>query len=85
MRIRSHGQDRVVIDPTGPVPPYLQVAVVIEAAIRKGIYPKGSRIRTESELVERLEIARSTTRRSVGRLRELGLIRTVPQRGSYVL
>jgi GntR family transcriptional regulator len=73
-----------VIDPTGPVPPYLQVAGILEAEIKGGKYPKGTRIPTESELIERFEIARSTARRSIARLRDQGLIFTVPQRGSYV-
>jgi GntR family transcriptional regulator len=73
-----------MIDPTGPVPPYLQVAAILEAEIEGGRYPKGTRIPTESELVERFEIARSTARRSIARLRDQGLIVTVPQRGSYV-
>jgi GntR family transcriptional regulator len=73
-----------VIDPTGPVPPYIQVADILAAEIRSGKYPKGSRIPTESELTDRFEIARSTARRSVARLRELGLVHTVPQRGTYV-
>jgi GntR family transcriptional regulator len=73
-----------MIDPTGPVPPYLQAAAVLEREIKAGKYPKGSRIPTESELVERFEIARSTARRAVARLRDQGLITTVPQRGSYV-
>jgi GntR family transcriptional regulator len=73
-----------MIDPTGPVPPYLQVAAILEAEIKGGKYPKGTRIPTESDLVERFEIARSTARRSIARLRDQGLIVTVPQRGSYV-
>ena len=73
-----------MIDPTGPVAPYLQVAAILEREIREGKYPKGSRIPTESDLVQRFEVARSTDRRSIAHLRELGLIMTVPQRGSYV-
>jgi DNA-binding GntR family transcriptional regulator len=74
-----------MIDPTGPVAPYLQVANILRAEITSGKYPKGSRIPTESELVERFEVARSTARRSIAVLREEGLIQTVPQRGSYVV
>ena len=74
-----------MIDPIGPVPPYQQVADILRAEIKSGKYRKGMRIPTESELVERFEIARSTARRSIAVLRDEGLIRTVPQRGSYVL
>ena len=72
------------IDPTGPVPPYRQIAAIIRARIESGEYPKGSRIPTESEIVETFEVARTTARRSIALLREQGLIETVPQRGSYV-
>ena len=40
------------IDPLGPVPPYRQIAAIIRARIESGEYPKGSRIPTESEIVE---------------------------------
>ena len=72
------------IDPTGPVPPYRQIAAIIRPRIESGEYPQGSRIPTESEIVETFEVARTTARRSIALLREQGLIETVPQRGSYV-
>jgi len=71
------------IDPTGPVPPYLQVAEIIRGQIRSGQLSAGSRI-TEAEITETYEVARSTARRTLAVLREEGLIFTVPQRGSYV-
>jgi len=73
------------IDPTGKVPPYRQVAEIIAAKIASGEYARGSRIPTESELVETYEIARSTARRAIAVLREQKLVETVPTRGSYVL
>jgi DNA-binding GntR family transcriptional regulator len=73
------------IDPTGKLPPYRQVAQIIADKITAGVYPRGTRIPTESELVETYEIARSTARRAVAWLREQNLIETVPTRGSYVL
>jgi GntR family transcriptional regulator len=73
------------IDPTGKLPPYRQVAEIIAGKIASGEYPRGSRIPTESELVETYEVARSTARRAVAWLRAQNLIETVPTRGSYVL
>lgn len=73
----------VKIDPTGPVPPYLQIAEEIRRQIRAGELAPGNRI-TEAEIVETYEVARSTARRTFAVLREEGLIFTVPQRGSYV-
>jgi GntR family transcriptional regulator len=72
------------IDPTGPVPPYRQIAAIIRARIESGEYAKGTRIPTESEMVETWEVARTTARRAIALLREEGLVTTVPQRGSYV-
>jgi DNA-binding GntR family transcriptional regulator len=73
------------IDPTGPVPPYRQIAEIIRQRITSGEYPKGTRIPTESEMVETWEVARTTARRAIRVLREEGLVQTVPQRGTYVL
>jgi DNA-binding GntR family transcriptional regulator len=72
------------IDPTGPVPPYKQIAAIIRARIESGQYPKGTRIPTESEMVETWEVARTTARRAIALLRDEGLVTTVPQRGTYV-
>lgn len=72
------------IDPTGPVPPYRQIAEIIRSRIESGEYPKGSRIPTESEMVETWEVARTTARRAIALLRDQGLVETVPQRGTYV-
>ena len=73
------------IDPTGPVPPYRQIAAIIQARIESGEYPQGSRIPTESEMVGTWEVARTTARRAIALLRDQGLVATVPQRGTYVL
>ena len=72
------------IDPTGPVPPYKQIAAIIRARVESGEYATGTRIPTESEMVETWEVARTTARRAIALLREEGLVTTVPQRGSYV-
>jgi GntR family transcriptional regulator len=74
----------IKIDPTGPVPPYRQIAEIIRKGIKSGEYPKDSRIPTESEIVETWEVARTTARRAIAVLREEGLVYTVPQRGTYV-
>jgi GntR family transcriptional regulator len=72
------------IDPTGPVPPYRQIAEILGSRIESGEYAKGTRIPTESEIVDTWEVARTTARRAIALLREQGLIETIPQRGSYV-
>jgi len=73
------------IDPTGKLPPYRQVAEIIAGQIRDGRLRKGERIPSESELIEKYEVSRSTVRRTVAYLRDQGLVETVPTRGTYVL
>lgn len=73
------------IDPTGKLPPYVQIGEIIAAEIKSGKYPKGSKIPSETELLERFEVARSTVRRSIRWLRDHDLVETVATRGSYVL
>lgn len=73
-----------MIDPTGPVAPYRQIAEILRERIASGDLPKRSRI-TESEITETYEVARNTARRALAVLRDEGLIMTVPQRGSYVI
>jgi DNA-binding transcriptional ArsR family regulator len=58
--------------------------LTLRRRIESGQYPPDTRIPTESELMEALEVARTTARRAIAVLREEGLIYTVPQRGSYV-
>jgi len=72
-----------MIDPTGPVPPYRQLAKILRERIRAGELPPGTRI-VESDLTEEFEVARNTARRALAVLRDDGLIFTVPTRGSYV-
>jgi DNA-binding GntR family transcriptional regulator len=69
----------------GRIPPYIQVADILAARIESRQYPPGSRMPSESELVEEFELARSTVRRSMQVLRERGLVETVAYRGTYVV
>jgi GntR family transcriptional regulator len=73
----------IVIDPTGPIAPYQQLARILRKRITDGTLPAGARI-TESDITEEFEVARNTARRALEVLREEGLIYTMPQRGSYV-
>jgi GntR family transcriptional regulator len=73
----------IVIDPTGPIAPYRQLASILRKRIANGTLPAGTRI-TESDITEEFEVARNTARRALAILREEGLVYTMPQRGSYV-
>jgi GntR family transcriptional regulator len=73
----------IVIDPTGPIAPYRQLASILRKRIADGTLPTGTRI-TESDITEEFEVARNTARRALAILRDEGLVYTMPQRGSYV-
>ena len=74
-----------MINPRSRTPPFEQVADILAARIESGELPKNERIPSEAELMAEFEIGRSTARKAVGWLRDAGLIRTIPTRGSYVI
>jgi len=75
----------IMIDPTARLPPYRQLAEIVVTRIKAGIYPKESRLPSETEFMEEFELGRSTVRRTMAYLRETGIVETVPTRGTYVL
>ena len=72
------------IDHEGPVTPYRQLAGILRARIVRGDWAPGQRIESESVLVQKYGLARSTVRRAIAVLVEEGDVFTVPQRGTYV-
>jgi DNA-binding GntR family transcriptional regulator len=74
-----------VINPRSRKPPYVQVGEILKARIESGELPRDERIPSEAELMGEFEIGRSTARKAVGWLRELGLVETEKGRGTYVL
>jgi DNA-binding GntR family transcriptional regulator len=64
---------------------YEQIAGAIAAQIEAGALQPRRPIPSESTLMQMYPgVARTTIRRAINRLRELGLVYTVPGRGSYV-
>ena len=64
----------IEMDRSGPTPLYYQISTRIEAAIRTGQLPSGSRLETEAVLSERLGLSRPTVRRAIQELVDKGLI-----------
>jgi GntR family transcriptional regulator len=74
------------INPRAAEPPYRQIANWLRGRIEAGDFRPGiDPLPSEKELVETFEVARETARRAVAVLRDEGLVRTVPQRGTYVI
>lgn len=61
-----------------------KIALALQKSILQGEFPAGSRFPSERELTERFGASRSSVREAVGRLAQLGLVRTHPQSGTYV-
>src|SRR3954470_22524960 len=63
-----------LVDRSGPVPLYFQLANRIEKAIRDGQLPPGARLENEVALSERLGLSRPTVRRAIQDLVDKGLL-----------
>ncbi|WP_432104880.1 GntR family transcriptional regulator [Streptomyces sp. bgisy091] len=70
-------------EPIGYV--YVQVADQVEAEIRGGRLPYGARLPNERDLGSQYGVAPGTARRAVQELRERGLVRTLPNKGTFVV
>ncbi|WP_326792005.1 GntR family transcriptional regulator [Streptomyces sp. NBC_00841] len=74
----------MTVDPSSPEYVYVQVADAIAADIAAGKLPRGARLPNERDLATSYGIAVGTARRAVEELRQRGLVRTVPAKGTYV-
>ena len=75
---------RVVVDRSSRVWPYRQIADDIAARIAARDLAPEQPIPSETELCTVFGVARGTARHAVAALRDLGLVVTVPQRGTFV-
>lgn len=73
-----------MIDYASDVPRWVQVADVIRTRIADGTYPPGERVPSVVQLQAEFGIAQATGQKVLSRLREVGVIYTVPGLGSFV-
>ncbi|WP_433414980.1 GntR family transcriptional regulator [Microtetraspora malaysiensis] len=73
-----------VIDPESAVPVYKQVARALRERIDRGELQPGRVLPSEQHLQQEFGAARDTIRRAIRHLTELGLVHTVPGRGTFV-
>ena len=64
---------------------YVRVADRVEADIRAGRLPVGARLPNERDMGAQYGVAPGTARRAVKELRERGLVKTLPNKGTFVL
>ena len=72
------------IDKAADRPPYRQIAAALREAITAGRLAPGDRLPSESELVERYDVARMTARQAIQELRTEGLVVSEHGRGVFV-
>ncbi|WP_326739168.1 GntR family transcriptional regulator [Streptomyces sp. NBC_01022] len=63
---------------------YVQVADRVEAEIRDGRLPYGARLPNERDMGAQYGVAPGTARRAVQELRERGLVKTLPNKGTFI-
>jgi len=76
--------DAPEIDYRAELPPHRQIAEWLRARIKAGELGEGQPVPSEKDLMDQFGVARTTVRRSIAYLRDQGVVRTVPGRGSYV-
>jgi GntR family transcriptional regulator len=74
----------VTVDHEGKTPLYLQIAAILRGEIERGVYAPGRPVPSETQLMQRFEVARLTARKAVRVLASEGLVEVVPGRGAYV-
>jgi GntR family transcriptional regulator len=74
-------------DPTSGEPEYLwrRVADHLAARIEAGELAPGARLPRELDVADEYGVSHNTVRRAIAELRRLGLVRTLPNLGTYVL
>ncbi|MCX4577954.1 winged helix-turn-helix domain-containing protein [Streptomyces sp. NBC_01571] len=64
---------------------YVHVADQVAADIASGKLPTGARLPNERALGSQYGVAPGTARRAVQELRERGLVKTLPNKGTFVV
>ncbi|MEW5934142.1 MAG: GntR family transcriptional regulator [Bacillota bacterium] len=72
------------IDRSSFVPPYYQLAQIIERHVRSGDFGPGDMLPPEAELASMFGISRMTVRKSIEKLAQLGLVTASQGRGTFV-
>ncbi|MFF2653596.1 GntR family transcriptional regulator [Streptomyces sp. NPDC058045] len=64
---------------------YVRVADQVEQEIRDGRIPYGARLPNERDMGAQYGVAPGTARRAVQELRDRGLVKTLPNKGTFVI
>lgn len=81
---KGYGPD-AELDPEAADPLYLQLAAVLISRIDNGTYALGRAVPGVDRLMQEFGIARGTARKTLVLLAEMGYVRTVVGKGSFVI
>lgn len=73
------------VDPTSALPLYAQIESILTADISQGVFPVGSRLPNEDELIKRYSVSRTTIRQTIQNLIRRGLVEIQRGKGTFVL
>jgi DNA-binding GntR family transcriptional regulator len=73
-----------IVDPSNPIPKYLQISAWLKELIQTGRYKEGERIPSEIELSRLCEVNRNTLRQAISELTAKGLLRKEKGKGTFV-
>lgn len=73
-----------IVDPSNPIPKYLQISAWLKELIQTGRYNEGERIPSEIELSKLCEVNRNTLRQAISELTAEGLLRREKGKGTFV-
>ena len=72
------------LNPNSPIPLYHQLATILLAKLERGEIPLGSCIEPEWKLVERYGVSRTTVRRAIQELVQMGVLENKRGKGTIV-
>jgi len=72
------------LDRSIPVPLYFQLKTLLLEDIKNGVYPPGSMIPTENELIDKFGVSRTTVRQTITELAKEGWLYRVKSKGTFV-
>jgi len=73
-----------VVDPSNPIPKYLQISVWLQELIRNGRYKTGEQLPSEVELAKMCAVHRNTLRQAISELVSQGILRKEKGFGTFV-
>ena len=81
---KKEGNQLKVVDPSNPIPKYLQISAWLKELVQTGRYKKGEKLPSEIELSKMCGVNRNTLRQAIAELVSAGLLRKEKGMGTFV-